>query len=284
MRSCLSKFTEYITESQESILMPQHWDRANEVELTNLNSESDHEYYDYATLIKILWRQIRGLGCINAKEDVFFCLWLLESLFLRKDLERDEYFERKGLLSYNGKSINFRKWYPSWRRSIMNRVKIHTLMGDFTLSQLEGLLIEHSTRRVWIVDREQHRTIPVMTESESGLIPIEARSLGDIKLKRSESTISVMTRLWDAMPVMRKIAEEIRKTVKGQTITKEDGTLIAIDSFKTDTLTAMSCWYLKHVDWNVMAPLLSLVRVELGYFAAATHLTLISTTNTHQKH
>ena len=278
MRSCLCKFTEYITERQESILMPGRWSEADEVGLSNIMSESDHQYYDYATLIKMLSQQIRARGYINTKKNIYFSMRLLECLFLRCDTEQSKYFDQRGILSYNGKSINFKRWYSRWIQFILNRVKIHTLMGDFTLSQAEGLLIERSTRRVWIIDREHHRTIPLMTETESGLLPMEAESLRDIKLKRSECIGRVLERLWDVMPVMRRIAAEIRKTVKGQTITDDDGKVIAIDSFQLESLTPMSNWYLDHVDWSVMAPLLSLARTELGYIAAATHLTLTSST------
>jgi hypothetical protein len=38
------------------------------------------------------------------------------------------------------------------------------------------------------------------------------------------------------------------------------------------------------VDWNFIAPLLSLVRVELDYIAAATRLTAMSSTDNLKKH
>ena len=279
MRSCLCKFTEYITERQESILMPGGWSKTNDVIFSDIVSESDYQYYDYESLMRILSHEIRARGYINTKKKIYFSMRLLERLFFRSETEQVKYFDQRGILSYTGKSINFKRWYSRWLQSILNRVKIHTIKGDFTLSQAEGLLIERSTRRVWIVDRERHRTIPLMTETESGLQPMQAESLLDIKLKRSECIGQILERLWDVMPVMRRIAYEIRKAVDGQTITNEDGTVLSIDSFQLETLKHMSLWYMSHADWTIMAPLLSLVRAELGYIAAATHLTLTSTTD-----
>ena len=63
-----------------------------------------------------------------------------------------------------------------------------------------------------------------------------------------------------------------------------NGVEIELDKYRPRTLVVRSNWYCEHVDWNRIAPLLSLIRIELDYIAAATRLVAMSDTDNLKKH
>ena len=123
-----------------------------------------------------------------------------------------------------------------------------------------------------------------MSEGKSGLQPMSVTSLSGIHLDHTERMEDLLIRLEPVLPVMRKITDNIKESVKGKKVIKSDGATVEIDSYRPGTLTTLSGWYCDNVDWNFIAPLLSLVRVELDYIAAATHLTAMSSTDNLKKH
>ena len=250
--------------------------------------DSDFEFFDHDTLAGIFSLRIMTQDRMSAGKNVFFPIRILGRLFSTADRYHRDMLIRKGILASDGNPLYFKRWYDSWVKGIVERVVFHTAKGDYRLSEIEGLRIMRSTGSAWIVDKEQSRTIPLLSEGEDGLQPMKAKSLKQIHLDHTERMEDLLIRLEPVLTVMRQITDNIKASVKGQTVTVKDKSRnehkIELDSFRPGTLTLVSGWYCDNVDWNFIAPLLSLVRVELDYIAAATRLTAMSSTDNLKKH
>ena len=284
--SHLKKFIEYVVALQDDTVAA--IDHSETEQLDDSALDSDFEFFDHDTLAGIFSLRIKTQDRMSAGKNVFFPIRILGSLFSTADRYHLDMFIRKGIIASDGNPLYLKRWYDSWVKSIVGRVVFHTTKGDYRLSEIEGLRIMRSTGSVWIVDKEHSRTIPLLSEGENGLQPMKAKSLKQIHLDHTERMEDLLIRLEPVLTVMRQITDNIKASVKGQTVTVKDKRRnehkIELDDFRPGTLTLVSGWYCDNVDWDFIAPLLSLVRVELDYIAAATRLTAMSSTDNLKKH
>ena len=127
----------------------------------------------------------------------------------------------------------------------------------------------------------------MQSEGPSGMAQMEAEALRKIHLDHSERMEDMLNRLEPALVIMRKLTDDIKNAVKGQTVTvndKDNDKVVVLDSYRSGTLTVLSSWYCNQVDWNFIAPLLPHLCTELNYIAAATHLTAMSAAHNLEKH
>lgn len=284
--SHLKKFIEYVAWLQDNAVASETVTVGEfTTPMPSINStDADREYFERDTLVNIFARRIKTQDRMSAGKNIFFPIRILGQLFSTAGRYHSDTLFSKGIRTSNGKHIDFKKWYDSWVRGIVERVVFHTIEGDYALSDIEGLLIMRSTGSVWIVEKQKSRNIQLMSEGKSGLQPMSVTSLSGIHLDHTERMEDLLIRLEPVLPVMRKITDNIKESVKGKKVIKSDGATVEIDSYRPGTLTTLSGWYCDNVDWNFIAPLLSLVRVELDYIAAATHLTAMSSTDNLKKH
>ncbi len=290
MRSHLNKFIEFVDEWQNSDAMPssgEYCEHPGEFTETaqyySSGSVSNHLYYDHDSLVKIFSSRIKTQNRISGGKTVFFPIRIIGTLFSEATREHLELFKKIGIVTSDGKPVNLKNWFASWVRQIVENVVFNTTKGDYRLSEIEGLRIEVSTRNAWIVDKKEKRTIPLLSESPSGMDKMKVDALRKIHLDHSERMEDMLIRLEPALVVMRMLTDDIKASVKGQTLTI-NGKEIALDSYRPGSLTRLSGWYCKHVDWDFIAPLLPHLCTELNYIAAATHLTAMSAAHNLEKH
>ena len=290
MRSHLNKFIEFVDEWQNSDAMPssgEYCEHPGELTETaqyySSGSVSNHLYYDHDSLVKIFSSRIKTQNRISGGKTVFFPIRIIGTLFSEATREHLELFKKIGIVTSDGKPVNLKNWFASWVRQIVENVVFHTTKGDYRLSEIEGLRIEVSTRNAWIVDKKEKRTIPLLSESPSGMDKMKVDALRKIHLDHSERMEDMLIRLEPALVIMRKLTDDIKASVKGQTLTI-NGEEIALDSYRPRSLTQLSGWYCKQVDWDFIAPLLPHLCTELNYIAAATHLTAMSAAHNLEKH
>lgn len=292
MRSHLYKFIEYVDEWQNNAAMPSTEEYYEYPETTpelynfNFGPVSNHPFFDHDDLVKILSRHIKFMDCINGDKDVFFPIRILSILFSEATRKHQGRLKKMGIVRFDGKPLNFRKWFAAWIRHVVENVIFHTTKGDYRLSEIEGLKIELSTKSAWIVDKKDKRTIPLLSESPSGMVRMKLDALCKIQLAYSERMEDMLTRLEPALVVMRMLTDNIKASVKGQTLTIKgpDGKSkeIALDSYRFPN--NLRVWYCKQVDWDFIVPLLPHLCTELQYIAVATRLTAMSTANNINKH
>ena len=294
MRSHLNKFIEFVDEWQNNNAMPtteEYYEYPETTpELFNFNSGpvSNHENFDHDSLVRNFVLRIKTQDRISGGKNVFFPIRILGSLFSEATRDYQDLFIKFGILSADGKPLDLRKWFAAWVKRIVENVVFHTTKGDYKLSEIEGLKIEHSTKRAWIIDKKTKSTIPLLSESPSGMAPMEVDGLRKIHLDHSERMEDMLIRLEPALVIMRKLTDDIKASVKGQTVTVKckngEAKEVAIDTYRPGSLTKMSGWYCKQIDWNFIAPLLPHLCTELNYIAAATRLTAMSATHNLEKH
>lgn len=295
MRSHLNKFIEFVGEWQNSAAMPSseeyyeypEEDHETAPELFNFNYQSgpvsNHLYFDHDVLVKSFMLRIKTQDRISGGKNVFFPIRILGTLFSEATRNHRDRFNKAGIVRLDGKPVDFRKWFAAWVRQIVENVVFHTTRGDYRLSEIEGLKIELSTKSAWIVDKKEKRTIPLLSEGPSGMDKMKVDALWKIHLDHSERMEDMLMRLEPALVVMRMLTDNIKAAVKGQTLTI-NGKEIALDSYRPGSLTRLSGWYCKQVDWDFIAPLLPHLCTELIYIAAATHLTAMSAAHNLEKH
>lgn len=293
--SLLRKFIEYIADAQDQAGLPVTEEYVELPETDPVvpdfnsyfqtgNTVPNHLYFDHDSLVRNFSLRIRTQDRISGDKNVFFPIRILSSLFCEASRKHKDFYVRTGIRQADGKPFDFKKWYAVWVRRIVENVVFHTTKDDYRLSEIEGLKIERSTKRVWIIDKKDKRTIPVLSERPSRkLVQMEVEKLNDIHLDHSERMENVLNRLEPALVIMRILTDNIKKAVKGQTAPIK-GEEIALDSFSPGTLSALSGWYCSHVDWNFIAPLLPHLCTELNYIAAATRLTAMSAAHNLLKH
>lgn len=108
-------------------------------------------------------------------------------------------------------------------------------------------------------------------------------SFSNIHLDYTERIEDMLIRLEPVLTNMRALTDDIKVAVKGQKATA-NGVEIELDKYRPHTLIVLGYWYCDRVDWNRIAPLLSLIRTELDYIAAATRLVFMSDTDNLKKH
>lgn len=281
--SHLRKFIEYIADAQDQAGLPvteeyvelpafPHGVFLTGDMITTRNIVPNHLYFDHDSLVKNFSRRIRTQDRISGGKNVFFPIRILGKLFSDATRNHKDLFDSMGIKQPDGKPFDFKRWYSAWVRRMVEDVVFHTTKGDYRLSEIEGLKIERSTQRVWIIDKKDKRTIPVQSEGPSGMAQMEVDELKDIHLDHSERMEDMLNRLEPALVIMRMLTDDIRKA---QT---------ASDSDCPGTLSALSGWYCSQVDWNFIAPLLPHLCTELDYIAAATQLTAMSAAHNLEKH
>lgn len=288
--SYLRKFIEYIADAQDAAGLPvdeeyvEIPESATQVPDFQIDDTTpNHQYFDHDSLVKNFSFRITTQNRISGVKNVFFPIRILGTLFNNATRNHKELFDSMGIKQSDGKPFDFRRWYATWIRRMVEDVVFHTTKGDYRLSEIEGLKIERSTKRVWIVDEKNKRTIPVQSEGPSGMAQMEVDELKHIHLDHSERMEDMLNRLEPALVTMRKLTDDIKNAVKGQTVTVKDK-VVALDSYRSGTLTVLSSWYCNQVDWNFIAPLLPHLCTELNYIAAATHLTAMSAAHNLEKH
>ena len=191
-----------------------------------------------------------------------------------------------GIVRFDGKPLNFRKWFAVWIRQAVENVIFHTTKGDYRLSEIEGLKIELSTKSAWIVDKKDKRTIPLLSESPSGMVRMKLDALCKIQLAYSERMEDMLTRLEPALVVMRMLTDNIKASVKGQTLTIKgpDGKSkeIALDSYRFPN--NLGVWYCKQVAGTLSSRSCHISVLNYNIIAVATRLTAMSTANNINKH
>ncbi len=306
--SHLRKFIEYIADAQDAAGLPVDEEYVEIPEFphgvfltgdmfTTRNIAPNHQYFDHDSLVNIFSGRIRTQDRISGGKNVFFPIRILGKLLSDAIRNHKELFDSMGIKQPDGKPFDFRRWYAAWVRGMVEDVVFHTTKGDYKLSEIEGLKIERSTKRVWVVDKKNKRTIPVQSEGPSGMAQMEVDKLKDIHLDHSERMEDMLNRLEPALVTMRKLTDDIKNAVKGQTVTikdkdkskdkskdKDKNKVVTLDSYRAGTLTVLSSWYCNQVDWNFIAPLLPHLCTELNYIAAATHLTAMSAAHNLEKH
>lgn len=292
--SHLRKFIEYIADAQDQAGLPVTEEYVELPEPDSAvpdfnsyfhtgNTVPNHLYFDHDSLVKNFSLRIKTQDRISGGKNVFFPIRILGSLFSEASRNHKDFYARTGIRQADGKPFDFKRWYAAWVKRIVENVVFHTIKGDYRLSEIEGLKIERSTKRVWIIDKKDKRTIPVQSEGPSGMAQMEAEALKKIHLDHSERMEDILNRLEPALVIMRILTDDIKKAVQGQTVTLK-GKETALDSYRPGTLTALSGWYCSHVDWNFIAPLLPHLCTELDYIAAATQLTAMSAAHNLEKH
>lgn len=282
----LRKFIGYIAEAQDNAALPETAEYVRLPEpapgVPDFNSYfmadsvvRNHAYFDHDTLVNDFSRRIRSLACESGSGNVFVPMRILDMLFAEATRSHRNLFRSMGIRTAVGRQFDFKRWYAAWVRRIVENVIFHTTKGDYRLSELEGLKIERSTRRVWVVDKKDRRTIPVLSEGPSGIAPMEADELRSIRLVPSERMEKMLDSLESALVIMRMLTDDIRKAVNAHT---------ASDSGRPGTPGALYGWYCSQVDWNFIAPLLPHLCTELNYIAAATRLTAMSAAHNLKKH
>lgn len=288
--SHLRKFIEYIADAQDAaglpvdeeyVELPKSAPQVPDFQIDN--TATSHQYFDHDFLVKNFSLRITTQNRISGVKNVFFPIRILGTIFTNATRNHRELFDSMGIKRPDGKPFDFKRWYATWVRRMVEDVVFHTTKGDYRLSEIEGLKIERSTKRVWIVDKKNKRTIPVQSEGPSGMAQMEVDKLKDIHLDHSERMEDMLNRLEPALVIMRKLTDDIKNAVKGQTVTVNDK-VVALDSYRPGTLTVLSSWYCNQVAWNFIAPLLPHLCTELNYIAAATHLTAMSAAHNLEKH
>lgn len=283
----LRKFIEYIAEAQDEAGLPETEEYYEYPEATselfnfNLGPISNREYFEHDFLVKIFASRIQTRDSIREDNNVFFPIRILGKLFSDATRNHRNLFNKAGIRTADGKQFDFRRWYVAWVRRMVEDMVFHTTKGDYRLSEIEGLKIERSTKRAWIIAKKDERTIPVQSEGPSGMVPMKAATLRDIHLDPSDRMEDIIIRLEPVLVIMRMLTDDIKNAVKGQTVTIKDK-VVALDSYRPGTLSALGRWYCNQVDWNFIAPLLPHLCTELNYIAAATHLTAISAAHNHK--
>lgn len=276
-RSKLKRFIEYVAELQEYAIDSGF----SGEEILSEKLPDGKKYYTHEILIDYFSRCLSLNDYIQVEAPIFLPIRILGRLF-NESANRTELLRTLGILEAPSKVANLRKWYRNWLKDVANRVSFYSVNGNYELHVVDGLLIDSHRHRAWI--RVKGKDYALLTYNKDvGLQEMNVDSLRDIRPVSVESIESVLTRLAPILITLRRITDDIKASFSGRTIhldkfdfNKESGCSYTIDLKLDDYLPQhrhdAAVWYCNNVNWPQIAPLLSLVRLELNYIYAASRI------------
>lgn len=281
IRSKLDKFTDYIAVLQEACV--ESGISGDDIELAKM--PEGMQYYDQDELIRYFSFRLGSQDFIRKDMAIFYPIRLIRKLFLIASCEKKALLKDAGILEADGQPIKLLHSIRTWTKSFAGNIIFHTEKRNYTLSEIDGLLIDSNRKSAWV--RIHNKDILLLSEVTNGLHAMKVKALSGIRLDRSERIEETLNRLAPILIIMRMLTDDIKESAKGKAIPvthyKKNGENIEeievmeeLDKFSPMIQQFLIKWYSENADWNRIAPWLPLILKELNYIAAATTLTAMS--------
>ncbi|MDE7376483.1 MAG: hypothetical protein K2N16_06515 [Muribaculaceae bacterium] len=278
-RSQLKRFVEYVAELQESVAES----GVNGIDLIPGSLPDGKQYYARETLAAYVVRRLGLADYMNVEAEIFLPMRILGRLYSAVG-RHDGLLRSMGMLEANGLIPDLGGWYRGWLEQRAMGVVFHTAKGDYRLSEVSGLLIDAKRRKAWI--RASGKDIPMLVEHANGrLSEASIASIAGLRLASAEPIADTLSHLSPVLPTLRQFTGCVKDAFRGRTvhIKKFNFNMVgngeryydvnlALDQYLPRDFSDAAVWFCGNVDWRQIAPLLSLLRIELNYVAAATRL------------
>ena len=279
-RSQLKRFIEYISVIQDLTADS----GLSGLEIVPEILPDGNQFYTHDTLIYYIVSRLAITDFVNADAEIFLPLRILGRLYagIKK---QPNLLQSLGIVEADGKTPNLSNWYRNWLKQRALNIVFHTAKGNYTLKEITGLLIDTNRHKVWI--RSGGKDIPLLTDTSDSVIrEADVTSTSDLRILPTESMKDILQRLAPVLTTLRGLTDYIKETFKDRTVqiskfnfnrvNDDDDQYytidVKLDEYLPKNINDASRWFCDNVDWQRVAPMLSLLRIELDYIAAATHL------------
>ena len=192
--------------------------------------------------------------------------------------ENIETLANLGIRDSSGKVPPLNRQFREWTKRMVDNVVFHTINKSYTLSEIDGLIIDSRKEQAWI--KVGNKKLELQSETPEGeKIPMKVKSLLNIHLNRTRRMVDLLNDLSRILPTMENLTLLIRETIKGETRERKSRNgmvTVELDKYQSGTLDLISQVFAEKVKFEDVVVLLPLLLVELNYIGAATELAAIS--------
>ena len=278
MRCKLRKFIEYVNALQEEYEENNIFETDSDDNLNNYIPEGI-QYYTRDDLRRIFRLRILTQDRISDGKTIFFPIRVIKRLFIASSKKENiEILSELGIKTISGNVPSLKNQFKDWVKQIIDNVIFHTINKDYTLSEIDGLIIDNKKEQAFI--KIGNKKLELLSETpEAKKVSMKVKSLRNIHLNYTRRLGDILKGLSRIIPTMEKLTLLIRDTIKGEKreIKSNKGTVIVeLDKYQPGTEDLISAVFLEKVKFEVIAYLLPLLLVELNYIGAAIELEVIS--------
>ena len=284
-RSKLRKFIEYVEALQEE------YEENNVIETDsddNLNNYIPEgiQYYTRDDLRKIFRLRILTQDRISDGKPIFFPIRIINRLFTAAGKQENiETLAKLGIKDLSRKAPSLKNQFKDWVKHIVDNVVFHTINKSYTLSEIDGLIIDNKEQAFIKVGNKK---LELLSETPNGKkVPMKIKSLRNIHLDHTRRMEDLLNDLSRILPTMEKLSLLIKETIKGEKRERKSikGIVtVELDKYQPGTLDLISPVFAEKVKFEDVAYLLPLLLVELNYIGAATELAAMSDKLNLEKH
>lgn len=285
-RSKLRKFIEYVEALQEEYEENNIIENDSDDNLHNYIPEGI-QYYTRDDLRKNFRLRILTQDRISDGKPIFFPIRIINRLFTAAGKKENiEILAELGIKNISGNIPSLKKQFNEWVNRIVDNVVFHTINKDYTLSEIDGLIIDSKKEQAFI--KVGNKKLELLSETPKGRKEnMKARSLRNIHLDHTRRMEDLLNELSRILPTMEKLTLLIRETIKGEKRerkSKKGIVTVELDKYQPGTLDLISPVFAEKVKFEDVAYLLPLLLVELNYIGAATKLAAMSDEHNLEKH
>ena len=224
---------------------------------------------------------------ISDGKPIFFPIRIINRLFTAAGKnENIEVLAKLGIKDSSRKVPALKNQFNDWVKQIVDNVVFHTINKDYTLSEIDGLIIDSNKEQAFIKVGNKKLELLSATPNDKK-VPMKVKSLRNIHLDHTERMEDLLNDLSRILPTMEKLTLLIRQTIKGEKRvrkSKKGIVTIELDKYLPGTLDLISPVFAEKVSFVDVAYLLPLLLVELNYIGAATELAAMSDKLNLEKH
>ena len=285
-RSKLRKFIEYVEALQEEYKENNVIENESDDNLNNYIPEGI-QYYTRDDLRKIFRLRILTQDRISDGKPIFFPIRIINRLFTAAGKKENiEVLARLGIKDSSRKVPALKNQFNDWVNQIVDNVVFHTINKDYTLSEIDGLIIDSKKEQAFI--KVSNKKLELLSEtSEAKMDPMKVKSLRNIHLDHTRRMEDILNDLSQILPTMEKLTLLIKETIKDEKRerkSKKGIVTVELDKYQPGTLDMISPVFAEKVKFEEVAYLLPMLLVELNYIGAATELVAMSDKHNFEKH
>ena len=285
-RSKLRKFIEYVNALQEEYEENNIIETDSDDNLNNYIPEGI-QYYTRDDLRRNFRLRILTQDRISDGKTIFFPIRVINRLFTASGKKENiEILSELGIKTISGNVPSLKNQFNDWVKQIVDNVIFHTVNKDYTLSEIDGLIIDNKKEQAFI--KIGNKKLELLSETpEAKKVSMKVKSLRNIHLDHTRRMEDLLNDLSQILPTMEKLTVLIRETIKGEKRerkSKKGIVTVELDKYLPGTLDMISPVFVEKVKFEEVAYLLPLLLVELNYIGAATKLAAMSDKLNLEKH
>lgn len=285
-RCKVRKFIEYVSALQDEYEENNIIDPDSDKVLNDYIPEGI-QYYRSDDLRKIFRLRILTQDRISENYVIFFPIRIINRLFIASgEEEKMRILAQLGIKRLSGEVPSLKESFNDWVKQVVDNVVFHTVNRDYTLADIDGLIIDNKKEQAFI--KVGNKKFELLSETADGKkIPMKVKSLSNIHLNHNYRMEDILNDYAGILPTMKRLTEVIRETINGKKLERKskNGTVtVDLDKYLPGTLDMISHVFTEKVRFADVAYLLPLLLVELNYIGAETSLTAMSDKYNLKKH